>query len=146
MKLKRMEAKEVCIGDVIFHIRPLGAMNAAYVFGDVTSIVLPVLGTVAVANGDDAKEKAMSLDTFRDMKLDTESLSTALGKINGQKLTTLIDELVLRFRKSLSRPKTETGTPSPGMTSMRFSVQTSQEWLSCALLSSSRTTPIFSTV
>ena len=98
MKLKRMEAKEVCIGDVIFHIRPLGAMNAAYVFGDVTSIVLPVLGTVAVANGDNAKEKAMSLDMFKDMELDTESLANALGKINGEKLTTLIDELVLRFR------------------------------------------------
>ena len=98
MKLKRMESKEVSIGDSVFHIRPLGAMNAAYVFGDVTSIVLPILGTVAVAKGDKEKEKAMSLDMFKDMKLDTESLANALGKVNGDKLTTLIDELVLRFR------------------------------------------------
>lgn len=98
MRLKRMDAKDVSIGELLFKIRPLGAMNAAYVFGDVTSIVLPILGTVAISKGtEEEKKEAASLEMFKDMPLDTESLANALGKINGQKLTVLLDELVLKY-------------------------------------------------
>lgn len=95
MKLKRMEAQDVSIGEIRFKVRPLGAMNAAYVFGDVTAIVLPIMGTVAVSSGND--EEASNMEMFQGMNLNSESLANALGKINGQKLTTLLDELVLKY-------------------------------------------------
>lgn len=95
MRLKRMEAQDVSIGEIRFKVRPLGAMNAAYVFGDVTAIVLPIMGTVAVSSGND--EEASGMEMFQGMNLDSESLANALGKINGQKLTTLLDELVLKY-------------------------------------------------
>lgn len=95
MKLKRMEAQDVSIGEIRFKVRPLGAMNAAYVFGDVTAIVLPIMGTVAVSSGND--DEASDMEMFQGMNLDSESLANALGKINGQKLTTLLDELVLKY-------------------------------------------------
>lgn len=95
MRLKRMEARDVSIGEIRFKVRPLGAMNAAYVFGDVTAIVLPIMGTVAVSSGND--EEASDMEMFQGMNLDSESLANALGKINGQKLTTLLDELVLKY-------------------------------------------------
>ena len=95
MRLKRMEAQDVSIGEIRFKVRPLGAMNAAYVFGDVTAIVLPIMGTVAVSSGND--EEASDMEMFQGMNLDSESLANALGKINGQKLTTLLDELVLKY-------------------------------------------------
>lgn len=95
MKVKRMQAQDFSAGDTAFKIRPLGAMDAAYVFGDVTSIVLPILGTVAVSSGD---EEAASLEMFNGMKLDTESLAASLGKINGQKLTALANELILKHQ------------------------------------------------
>lgn len=95
MRLKRMEAQDVSIGEIRFKVRPLGAMNAAYVFGDVTAIVLPIMGTVAVSSGND--DEASSMEMFQGMNLDSESLANALGKINGQKLTTLLDELVLKY-------------------------------------------------
>ena len=97
MRLKRMEAQDVSIGEIRFKVRPLGAMNAAYVFGDVTAIVLPIMGTVAVSSGND--EEASGMEMFQGMNLDSESLANALGKINGQKLTTLLDELVLKYGK-----------------------------------------------
>ena len=90
-----MEAQDVSIGEIRFKVRPLGAMNAAYVFGDVTAIVLPIMGTVAVSSGND--EEASGMEMFQGMNLDSESLANALGKINGQKLTTLLDELVLKY-------------------------------------------------
>lgn len=93
MKVKRMQTKEVSIGENVFKIRPLGAMDAAYIFGDITSIILPIMGTVAVSSGD---EDAASIDLFQGVSLDTESLANSLGKINGQKLTVLIEELVLK--------------------------------------------------
>ena len=95
MRLKRMEAQDVSIGEIRFKVRPLGAMNAAYVFGDVTAIVLPIMGTVAVSSGND--EEASGMEMFQGMNLDSESLANALGKINGQKLTALLDELVLKY-------------------------------------------------
>lgn len=95
MRLKRMEAQDVSIGEIRFKVRPLGAMNAAYVFGDVTAIVLPIMGAVAVSSGND--EEASDMEMFQGMNLDSESLANALGKINGQKLTTLLDELVLKY-------------------------------------------------
>lgn len=39
MKMKRMEMQETVVGDYTFRIRPLGAMNAAYIFGDVAAVV-----------------------------------------------------------------------------------------------------------
>ena len=95
MRLKRMEAQDVSIGEIRFKVRPLGAMNAAYVFGDVTAIVLPIMGTQAVSSGND--DEASDMEMFQGMNLDSESLANALGKINGQKLTTLLDELVLKY-------------------------------------------------
>lgn len=47
MRLKRMEAQDVSIGEIRFKVRPLGAMNAAYVFGDVTAIVLPIISAIS---------------------------------------------------------------------------------------------------
>ena len=95
MRLKRMEAQDVSIGEIRFKVRPLGAMNAAYVFGDVTAIVLPIMGTVAVSSGND--DEASGMEMFQGMNLDSESLANALGKINGKKLTALLDELVLKY-------------------------------------------------
>lgn len=52
MKMKRMEMRDVIIGEYQFKIRPFGAKDALYIFGDVASILLPILGSVAVASDD----------------------------------------------------------------------------------------------
>lgn len=41
MKMKRMEMRDVSIGEYQFKIRPFGAKDALYIFGDVASILLP---------------------------------------------------------------------------------------------------------
>lgn len=92
MKMKRMTTKEVDIGDFSFRMRPFGAMDASYIFGDVVSIVLPIVGTVAIASGDNDKK---SIAVSDDVKLDAESIATSLGKLNGKQLTNLISELLL---------------------------------------------------
>ena len=52
MKMKRMEMRDVSIGEYQFKIRPFGAKDALYIFGDVASILLPILGSVAGAGED----------------------------------------------------------------------------------------------
>lgn len=112
MKMKRMEMQETVVGDYTFRIRPLGAMNAAYIFGDIAAVVLPIIGTVALSSGD---EESADLDIFEGVDLDTKSLVTALSNINGKTLTRLISELLLEhsnvsfFDKDESkwRPMTE---------------------------------------
>ena len=83
MKLKRMTSQEVPIGEEVFHVRPLAAMDSAQVFGDVTSVILPIAGVVAISSGDEEERKSsVELDMFKGFNLDTESLMTALGKID----------------------------------------------------------------
>lgn len=92
MKLKRMSAKDVEIGDFSFKLRPFGAMDASYIFGDVISVVLPIIGTVALSSGnDDGKSIAVS----DNIGLDSESVASSLGKLNGKELSSLIRELLL---------------------------------------------------
>lgn len=58
MKLKRMTSQEVPIGEEVFHVRPLAAMDSAQVFGDVTSVILPIAGVVAISSGDEEERKS----------------------------------------------------------------------------------------
>lgn len=96
MKLKRMTSQEVPIGEEVFHVRPLAAMDSAQVFGDVTSVILPIAGVVAISSGDEEERKSsVELDMFKGFNLDTESLMTALGKIDGRQVTRLMSELLL---------------------------------------------------
>ena len=92
MKLKRMSAKDVEIGDFSFKLRPFGAMDASYIFGDVISVVLPIIGTVALSSGND---EGKSIAVSDNIALDSESVASSLGKLNGKELSSLIRELLL---------------------------------------------------
>ena len=67
MKMKRMEMRDITVGEYQFKIRPFGAKDAIYIFGDVASIVLPILGTVSVASDD---KDAVSMEMFDGMDMD----------------------------------------------------------------------------
>ena len=67
MKMKRMEMQDVTVGNFQFKIRPLAAMNAAYVFGDVAAIVLPIIGVATMSGGD---KKDLDLEIFEGVNLD----------------------------------------------------------------------------
>lgn len=99
--LKRMNSEEVVIGDLRFHIRPLGAMNATHVFGDVVSVVLPVIGTVGLSTNIDGIQQ-LDADTIQRLVdgLDTDSIVNALAKIDGDTLTKLVSELVVDYRNT----------------------------------------------
>lgn len=93
MRLKRQQNQQVTIGDYQYTIRPLGAMNATYIFGDLCSIVLPIIGTAAVADGK--KDEASALSMFDGVSLETDSLISALSRIDGPILTKLVTEMCL---------------------------------------------------
>lgn len=44
--------RDITVGEYQFKVRPFGAKDATYIFGDVASIILPILGTVSVASDD----------------------------------------------------------------------------------------------
>ena len=80
MKMKRMEMRDITVGEYQFKIRPFGAKDATYIFGDVASIILPILGTVSVASDD---KDAVNMEMFDGMDMDKDSLVKALARING---------------------------------------------------------------
>lgn len=92
MKMKRMEMRDITVGEYQFKIRPFGAKDATYIFGDVASIILPILGTVSVASDD---RDAVNMEMFDGMDMDKDSLVKALARINGNALSKLVSELLL---------------------------------------------------
>lgn len=92
MKMKRMEMRDITVGEYQFKIRPFGAKDATYIFGDVASIILPILGTVSVASND---KDAIHMEMFEGMDMDKDSLVKALGSIDGRTLSKLVNELLL---------------------------------------------------
>ena len=84
--------RDITVGEYQFKIRPFGAKDAIYIFGDVASIVLPILGTVSVASDD---KDAVSMEMFDGMDMDKDSLVKALARINGNALSKLASELLL---------------------------------------------------
>ena len=69
MKMKRMEMRDITVGEYQFKVRPFGAKDATYIFGDVASIILPILGTVSVASDD---KDAVNMEMFDGMDMDKE--------------------------------------------------------------------------
>ena len=94
-----MEMRDVSIGEYQFKIRPFGAKDALYIFGDVASIILPILGTVSVASDN---KDAVSMEMFDGMDMDKDSLVKALGRINGKALSKLVSELLLEHSNVLA--------------------------------------------
>ena len=99
MKLKRMEMRDITVGEYRFKVRPFGAKDSIYIFGDVASIILPILGTVSVASDN---KDAVSMEMFDGMDMDKDSLVKALGRINGKALSKLVSELLLEHSNVLA--------------------------------------------
>ena len=99
MKLKRMEMRDITVGEYRFKVRPFGAKDFIYIFGDVASIILPILGTVSVASDN---KDAVSMEMFDGMDMDKDSLVKALGRINGKALSKLVSELLLEHSNVLA--------------------------------------------
>ena len=99
MKLKRMEMRDVSVGEYRFKIRPFGAKDSTYIFGDVASIILPILGTVSVATNS---KDAVSMEVLDGIDMDKESLVKALSRVNGSALTKLVSELLLEHSNVLT--------------------------------------------
>ena len=66
MKMKRMEMRDITVGEYQFKVRTFGAKDATYIFGDVAAIILPILGTVSVASDD---KDAVNMEMFDGMDI-----------------------------------------------------------------------------
>ncbi len=125
MKMKRMEMRDITVGEYQFKVRPFGAKDATYIFGDVASIILPILGTVSVASDD---KDAVNMEMFDGMDMDKDSLVKALARINGNALSKLVSELLLDHSNiRVLDPEKNTYESWARMILMKFSASTSPE-------------------
>lgn len=83
MKMKRMEMRDIAVGEYQFKIRPFGAKDATYIFGDVASIILPILGTVSVASDD--KDAPISIGKEKSEKVRFGSVYDGLYVTDAQR-------------------------------------------------------------
>lgn len=112
MKLKRMKTKEVTVGDYKFTLRPLPAFDASYIFGDVVSVVMPMLTAITLSGGQDKVDIAKGMDAFQGVSFDANSVIAALSRVDGRTLTSLMKELLLTHN-NVSIYDDETNTWSP---------------------------------
>lgn len=91
---------KVEIGNNIFYIYHFGAFTAANISGDLTSIIVPVLASVApTVIGALSSEDSDDSSIFdKDISTATPSLANALSVIDGNTLEKLLRKLLVKHR------------------------------------------------
>lgn len=96
--MKRMEVTEKTIGDNRFYLKPFPAFAAVNISGELASTLTPILGglisLVSAGEGDNFKDKAMSL-----MDVDVDDalpvLTKSFGGLSGDSLERLMRKLLI---------------------------------------------------
>lgn len=90
--MKQLESREVHIGENTFYIRPLPAMKAANVSGELANLILPVLSGLAPLAGMVTDGK----DLFDiDLEQAGPAISGAFSNLSGDKLEKVLRLLLL---------------------------------------------------
>lgn len=96
VRIKQMEKTEVQIDDMIFYISPFSAYDSTVIFGDLVSIIGPVIsGLTPIFDMIDDEKGVFDME-FSEV---APALSSALVGISGEKMAKLIKELLLDKRK-----------------------------------------------
>lgn len=91
----------VIIGDATFYIYPFSAFTAANITGDLTSILVPILASLAPAVlGALTSEDSSSDDSIFDMDISTATpnLVSALSAVDGNTLEKLLRKLLVKHQ------------------------------------------------
>ena len=111
--MKQFEAKERELGGHMFYVRPLPAFKAANISGELFSVLLPMLGSLAPLVG--AKGDAGSL-----LDVDSDVAAKAFAKgasgFSGEKLETLLKTLLTQHRNITFEPLDRTGAKPQTLT------------------------------
>jgi len=93
--MKLFETKTQQLGDVIFHVRPLPALTAANISGELFGTLLPALGSLAPMMGEKT-DPASLLDI--DSAEAAKALAKGMSSISGDKLEYLLKKLLIQHR------------------------------------------------
>jgi len=102
--MKLFEAKERALDGNTFYIRPFPAFKSANISGELFSLILPMLGSLApmaknLTSGND--------DNLLDIDIDemTPSLVKGLSGLSGDKVERLLKLLLVRYKNISVEPK-----------------------------------------
>ena len=95
--MKQFEAKERTLNGVTFYIRPLPAFKAANISGEIFSLILPLLGSLAPLAG---KVNAGEGEGLFDIKSEDAApiLSQGLSKLGGDQVEQLLNKLLIKHK------------------------------------------------
>ena len=95
--VKQFEAKERVLGGSTFYIRPFSAFVAANISGELFSLILPILGTLAPTAA-----KAASASQANLLDIDAETavpvLAQSLSGVGGDKLEQILKKLLVKHK------------------------------------------------
>lgn len=106
MEMKQLDFREKKIGDNTFYIRPLPAFKAANISGEVASVLMPVIGTLAPLITSEKGAEDMSLEDAAPM------ISNTFSALSGAKVEGLLKKLSLTARIYPLKPPTATNPKS----------------------------------
>ena len=99
--MKSFEIKERQLGEYVFYVRPLPAFTAANISGELFSIILPALGSVApIVGGKGSAESLLDMDS----EVAASALAKGMGVISGDKLERLLKMLIVQNRNISFEP------------------------------------------
>ena len=94
---RQFETKERVIGDYTFYVRPFPAFVAANISGELFSLILPIIGTLAPAA---AKAVSATSPDLLDMDAETAAplLARGLSGLEGDKLEHILKKLLVKHK------------------------------------------------
>jgi len=96
--MKQMEVTEKTIGEYTFYIRPFPAFTAANISGELSSVLIPVLGSLVPAV-QNTQDESGDIDISKaDINDVVPSLAEAMSSLSGDKFESLMKKLLINYK------------------------------------------------
>lgn len=96
MKMKQFDVKTVTIGEYEFYIKPFPAFKCANLSGELASLLMPVIGSLAPLIGG----KDVSNIKVEEMDVETAlpAVASAAQQLNGDEVESMMKKLMIDYR------------------------------------------------
>ena len=104
--MKQTQPKVKSLNGNTYFIRPFPAFKAAHISGELFSVLLPMIGSIAPAAAKALRKG--SDDSVMDENLDITAIAQGLSSLSGDKVELLLKKLLIHYQNIAVEPEGET--------------------------------------